>query len=88
MEINGFGFRLAGYTYLLEKFALAGMPNWHSSQVFTTGTHYSKIQDGFVEEVFRTQYRPGEKVGDHHRNYCSDIQQVCKIFELARDQDY
>lgn len=65
MEINVFDFRPAGYAYLLGKFALACMPNWHSSSVSTTGTHYSKIQDGLVEEVFRTQYWPGEKVGDH-----------------------
>jgi Fic family protein len=65
MEINVFDFRPAGYTYLLEKFALAGIPNWHRSSVSTTGTHYSRIQDGFVDEVFRTQYWPGEKVGDH-----------------------
>lgn len=65
MEINVFDFRPAGYTYLLEKFALAGMPNWHTSSVSTTGTHYSKIQDSFVDEVFRAQYWPGEKVGDH-----------------------
>ena len=65
METNGLYFRPAGYTYLLEKFALAGMPNWHGSSVSTTGTNYSKIQDSFVDEVFRTQYWPGNKVGDH-----------------------
>jgi|GEM_PF-5213814 len=31
MEINVFDFRPVGYVYLLEKFVLAGMPNWHSS---------------------------------------------------------
>jgi len=65
MEINISAFRQAGYTYLLEKFELAGMPNWHTSSVSTTGTHFSKIQDVLVNEVFRTQYWPGEKVGDH-----------------------
>ena len=65
MKINVFDFRPAGYAYLLKKFKLTGMPNWHSSSVSTTGTHYSKIQDGFVEDVFRTQYWPGEKLGDH-----------------------
>lgn len=65
MKINDFDHRPAGYEYLLRKFALTGMPNWHSSSVSTTGTHYSKIQDGFVNQVFRTQYWPGEKVGDH-----------------------
>jgi len=65
MEINVFEFRPAGYAYLLEKLKLAGMPNWHTSSVSTTGTHYSKIQDDFIDEVFRTQYWPGDKVGDH-----------------------
>jgi hypothetical protein len=32
--------------------------------VSTTGTHFSKIQDGFVDEVFETQYWPGENIGD------------------------
>jgi hypothetical protein len=62
--MNVLDFRPAGYLYLLEKFAIAGMPNWHKSWISTTGTHYSKIQGGFVEEVFRTQYWPGERVGD------------------------
>jgi hypothetical protein len=65
MEINDFDLRAAGYEYLLKKYALAGMPNWHRSAVATTGTHYSKFHNGFVDEVFRTQYWPGEKVGDH-----------------------
>jgi Fic family protein len=65
MEINVSDFRLAGYAYLLEKLTLTGMPNWHRSSVSPTGTHFSKIQDGVVEEVFRTQYWPGDKVGNH-----------------------
>ena len=65
MGINVFEFRPAGYTYLLENLELAGMPNWHSSSVSRTGAHYSKIQDDSVEEVFRTQYWPGERACDH-----------------------
>ena len=65
MDINGFDLRPAGYTYLMEKYILSGMPNWHRSFVSSTGTHYSKIQNGLVEDVFRKQYWPGEKVGDH-----------------------
>jgi len=65
MEINVFKFRPAGYTCLLERLELAGMPNWHTSSVSTTSTHYSKIQEGCIDEVFRTQYWPGEKIGDH-----------------------
>jgi len=65
MEINVSDHRLAGYAYLLEKLTIVGIPNWHRSSVSTTATHSEKIQDGFVDEVFRTQYWPGEKVGDH-----------------------
>ncbi|WP_422479157.1 Fic family protein [Pleomorphochaeta sp. DL1XJH-081] len=57
--------RPAGYAYLLEKLGITGIPNWHRSMVSTTGTHSSKIQDGFVDEVYRPQYWPGETVGDH-----------------------
>ena len=65
MEINTSDFRPAGYTHLLEEFGLAGMPHWHRSWISSSGTRYSKIQGGFIDEVFRTQYWPGEKVGDH-----------------------
>ncbi len=65
MGTNDLGFRAAGYAYLLDKFEIAGMPNWHRSSVSTTGTHYSEIHDTLVNEVFRTQYWPGEEVGDH-----------------------
>lgn len=57
--------RLAGYAYLLEKLAIAGIPNWHRSTVSAKGTHSVTMQDGFVDEVFRTQYWPGESVGSH-----------------------
>jgi hypothetical protein len=65
MKVNVFDLRPAGYLYLQKKLAIESMPNWHRSSVSNTGTQYSKIQNGFVDEVFRTQYWPGEKVGDH-----------------------
>ena len=65
MEINVFEFRPAGYAYLLEKLGLAGMPNWHTSFVSSSGTLSSKVQDGAIEDIYPTRYWPGEKVGDH-----------------------
>jgi len=65
MEINVFDFRPAGYSYLLETLGLTGIPNWHKSSVSNTGNHFSKIQDGKVDEIFRVQYWPGEKIADH-----------------------
>lgn len=65
MGINNFDFRPAGYLYLQKKFELACLPNWHRSSVSASGTHYTKFQDGIVDEVFKIQYWPGDKVGDH-----------------------
>ena len=65
MEIYVSDHRPAGYAYLLEKLGIVSMPNWHRSMGSTTGTHFSKIQDGFVDEVYRPQYWPGETVGEH-----------------------
>lgn len=65
MDINDFDLRPAGYEYLMRKFDLIGMPNWHRSSVSTTGIYYSNIHEEFVDQVFRTQYWPGEKVGHH-----------------------
>lgn len=65
MEIHVSDHRPAGYAYLLERLGIIGIPNWHRSMISTTGTHFSKIQGDVVDEVFRTQYWPGETVGDH-----------------------
>lgn len=65
MKTTVLDYKPAGYAYLLERFAISGMPNWHKSTVSRTSTHYSKIQNGIVHESFRTQYWPGEKVGEH-----------------------
>ena len=65
MKINVCDDRPAGYLYLLEKFDIEGISHWHRSSVSATNTHYSKVQGGIVHEVFRTQYWPGEKIGDH-----------------------
>ncbi|RFU93798.1 hypothetical protein DYP60_12840 [Sphaerochaeta halotolerans] len=65
MHIHVFDQRLAGYAYLIEKLAIVGIPNWHRSTVSTTGTQSIRIRDGYVDEVFRTQYWPGETLGDH-----------------------
>ena len=65
MKRNGMDFRPAGYAYLLEKLAVAGMPHWHRSSVSSAGTHFSRIQNGLVEEGFTSQYWPGDRIGDH-----------------------
>jgi Fic family protein len=65
MEIKNFDSRPAGYSYLLKRFQLLCMPNWHISAVSSTGFHYSKVQDGFIYDVFRKQYWPGDNACDH-----------------------
>ena len=65
MEIYVSDHRPAGYAFLLEKLGIVGIPNWHRSLVSTAGMNFSKIQDGYRDEVFRSQYWPGDTIGDH-----------------------
>ena len=65
MGINVLEVRPAGYAHLLKWLELTAMPNWHIPSVSAMGTHHSKVQDGSIAEVFRAQYRPGDKAGDH-----------------------
>lgn len=57
--------RPAGYLFLLERYKLASIPNWHSSWVGPTGTRSEIIQDGLVETTYPRAYWPGERDGDH-----------------------
>jgi hypothetical protein len=65
MEISISELRPAGYAWLLEKLELQGIPNWHRSLVSATGAQCTKFHGNCVEQIFRVQYWPGEKVGDH-----------------------
>lgn len=65
MKEKFFALRPAGYRYLQEKLGIVGMSNWHYSSVSNINTHHLKIQEGFIEEIFRKQYWPGEELVDH-----------------------
>lgn len=56
---------LAGYAFLIERYRLNVLPNWHTSAVSQTGTLRSTIQGGQVESVYPQSYWPGDKTGDH-----------------------
>ena len=57
--------RLAGYAFLIEKYRLSVLQNWHTSSVSPTGTLRSTIQDGQVESVYPQSYWPGDRTGEH-----------------------
>ncbi|MDR3553544.1 MAG: Fic family protein [Syntrophobacteraceae bacterium] len=57
--------QLAGYAFLVEKYRLCVLPNWHMSSVSRTGVLRSNIQDGQVESVYPQSYWPGDSTGDH-----------------------
>ena len=65
MKTNVLKIRPAGYAWLLSRFGLTGMPNWHSSFVAATGGRQQKVQGDKVEDTYSLQYWPGEKIGDH-----------------------
>ena len=57
--------RSAGYAWLLNRFGLTAMPNPHSSFVAATGGRKQKIRGHSVEDIYSSQYWPGDKIGDH-----------------------
>lgn len=57
--------RLAGYVFLIDRYRLHVLPNWHTSSVSPTGTLRSTLQSGQVESVYPQSYWPGERTGDH-----------------------
>jgi len=57
--------RLAGYAFLIEKYRLSAMRNWHVSSVSQAGMLRSIIHEGQAESVFPLSYWPGDNIGDH-----------------------
>lgn len=55
----------AGYAFLIERYRLNVLPNWHTSSVSPAGTMRSSMQDGQVESIFPQSYWPGDMAGDH-----------------------
>jgi Fic family protein len=58
-------YRLAGYAALIEWYGLDVIPNWHKSQVITSGIHRINSSGGVIEEVYPSKYWPGDTLGDH-----------------------
>ena len=56
--------RLAGYAALTARYGVDVIPNWHTSQVATSGVQRVDSQDGIVEEVFPPLYWPGDGLGE------------------------
>ena len=57
--------RLAGYAFLVDRYDLHVLPNWHTSSVSPTGPLRSTTEDGQVKTVYPQSYWPGETTGDH-----------------------
>lgn len=57
--------RPAGYAYLMAKYAISSMQNWHISYVSTNTTHHIESQAGFTKETYPEKYWPGDSSGDH-----------------------
>lgn len=57
--------RLAGYAWLIERYGLEVIPNWHKSMVGAKGTHHVISKENVVEEVYPTRSWPGDTLSDH-----------------------
>jgi hypothetical protein len=56
--------RPAGYAALIGWYDLDVIPNWHTSQVTTSGIHRIDSIGGVVEETYPAKYWPGDAAGD------------------------
>ena len=57
--------RPAGYAFLIEKYNLKVIPNWHTSFIGHAGGIRTIDRDGQRETIYPLQYWPGEGIGDH-----------------------
>ncbi len=58
--------RAAGYQFLIERFELKVLPNWHKSLVSSAGTLKTVVVgDGLETTTFPPVRWPGDTVGDH-----------------------
>ncbi len=57
--------RAAGYEALIERYNLAVLPNWHKSFVSASSTRGRQTTREGIEEVYPSQYWPGDSLGDH-----------------------
>lgn len=57
--------KLAGYSELIERYAIHSIPNWHSSRVSANGSSSINLNDEIVYETFPSKYWPGNSLGDH-----------------------
>lgn len=57
--------RPAGYSELIDRYKLDVIPNWHLSLVTNRTMRRVSATGGVVEEIFPSNYWPGEELGDH-----------------------
>ena len=57
--------RAAGYEALIQRYHLSVIPHWHKSFVSISSTRKKRTTAEGVEEVYPSQYWPGDSLGDH-----------------------
>jgi hypothetical protein len=55
----------AGYAYLVARYGLNVIPNWHGSAIGAAAGHRTVLADGSVRELYPAVYWPGDTPGDH-----------------------
>lgn len=57
--------RLAGYSFLIDKFDLKVIPNWHVSLISYGWIMRTTDRGKHIESIYPSHYWPGESVGEH-----------------------
>lgn len=57
--------RLAGYAFLIERYGLRVLPNWHTSSVRAAGGLRAEVHGDRLESEYPPSYWPGDGLGNH-----------------------
>jgi len=85
-------FRPAGYSELIHRYGLDVIPNWHASVVTDRAIRRVNATGGGVEEIFPSNYWPGEELGDHLEFALkydgTNLAILATLFEIVKEEDF
>lgn len=84
--------RAAGYEALIRRYNLDVIPHWHISFVSAFSMRTKQATENGVEEVFPSQYWPGDSLGDHLEFALKydgvNLAILASIFQTAEEEEF
>ena len=84
--------RAAGYEALIRRYNLGVIPHWHKSFVSASSTRRKHTTGEEIEEIFPSQYWPGDSLGDHLefalKHDGTNLAILACIFQAAEEEEF